>query len=99
MTRRRVVLVLCSAVVALPATPALAQTPVNGGYPSTLIPLPPVHRNEPSSQVSTARTARTVTPTKRLPFTGVDVRLLVLGRIGLLRVGYGLRRRTRPQRQ
>jgi hypothetical protein len=96
MTRRRVVLVLCSAVVALPAAPALAQTPVNGGYPSTLVPLPPVHRGEPSSQVSTARS---VSPTKRLPFTGVDVRLLVLGGIGLLGVGYGLRRRTRPQRQ
>jgi hypothetical protein len=38
-----------------------------------------------------------VEPTKRLPFTGIDVRLLVLGGFGLLGTGYALRRRIRPQ--
>jgi hypothetical protein len=88
--------VLCGATLALSSAPALAQTPLNGGYPPTPIPLPPVHRHEPSSTVATSRT---VSPPKRLPFTGVDVRLLFLSGVGLFGVGYGLRRRTRPQRQ
>jgi hypothetical protein len=96
MNRRSAVLVLCSAFLALSAAPALAQTPLNGGYPPTPIPLPPVHQHEPSSTVSTSRT---VAPPKRLPFTGVDVRLILLCGVGLLGTGSGLRRRTRPQRQ
>jgi hypothetical protein len=90
--------VLSSAVLAFSAAPAVAQNPVNGGYGRTPIPLPSVRSGEPSSNVASSRTAasRTVSSPKRLPFTGIDVRLLILGGVGLVGAGYGLRRRTRP---
>jgi len=94
MNRRSVAFVLSSAVLAFSAAPAVAQNPVNGGYGRTPIPLPSVHSGEPSSNVAASRT---VSSPKKLPFTGIDVRLLILGGVGLVGAGYGLRRRTRSQ--
>ncbi len=92
MNRRiSIISVVCCLVLALSAVSATAQSPAVGGYRS----FHAVHR--PTSQTASSNQTRTVASPNRLPFTGVDVRLIVLGGIVLLAGGYGLRRGSRPR--
>jgi len=106
MNRRiSIISVVCCLVLALSAVSATAQSPAAGGYRS----FHPVHRptsqtgttpdasTSPDGSTASSNQTRTVASPNRLPFTGVDVRLIVLGGIVLLASGYGLRRGSRPR--
>ncbi len=100
MNRRiSIISVVCCLVLALSAVSAAAQSPAAGGYRS----FHPVNRptsqtgTTPDGSTASSNQTRTVASPNRLPFTGVDVRLIVLGGIVLLASGYGLRRGSRPR--
>ncbi|HEX2015267.1 MAG TPA: hypothetical protein VGN69_01140 [Solirubrobacteraceae bacterium] len=105
MNRKTITSLICILLLAVLAAPALGQSPTQS-YGSAPIPAPAGTSASKGSggsggpgKAATAATAtRTVSPSssKRLPFTGVDVRLVALGGITLLTAGFALRRGTRP---
>lgn len=96
MNRRNVISLLCSCLLVLSAAPAMAQTPTDSYGPT--IPLPKLPDSSSTAAFKTANQTRSVAATpKRLPFTGVDVRLIALGGTILLGAGFALRRGTRPR--
>jgi hypothetical protein len=90
LVARRVVWLVCGIAVLATAAPAVAQSPTQGGYspggPPVVVPKEP---REPQNRAVTARP-------RRLAFTGLDVRLIVLGGLCLLGAGYALRRVSSP---
>jgi len=98
MSRNLIRFSICTLVLmALVAAPAFAQSPVDS-YSSTPIPAPAGTSATYNGPSAPATTTRIVHPSSnhRLPFTGVDIRLIGLGGITLLGAGFVLRRRTRP---
>ena len=97
----------CTLVAGLSVSPALAQSSgPTQSYSSTPIPLPNtsgVSASQESNQTATNEASTNAEQTqsvsgvsgRRLPFTGIDVRLLILGGLTLIGTGLGLRRGSR----
>jgi hypothetical protein len=78
----RTTIAICLCVLGLTAPVALAQTPSQTGYSETQrIPQPPTTATPPAK-------------TDKLPFTGMDVGVIVLAALVLVGAGVALRRMT-----
>ncbi|MDX6720869.1 MAG: hypothetical protein QOJ63_3123 [Solirubrobacteraceae bacterium] len=85
MIRKTIAICLCVLGLGLAAPVAFAQTPSQTGYGETQrIPAPP----KPPT------TVKTPAKTDKLPFTGMDVGVIVLAALVLVGAGVGLRRMT-----
>jgi hypothetical protein len=103
---------IATTVLALAATPALAQEPTDRGYDETLgvigqVDTPSTPQSESAPSQGTTAPAEEATPTPAqpvkeesgsLPFTGLDIGIVALMGLVLLGVGVALRRTTTARR-
>jgi hypothetical protein len=100
MVRRSLFFLLLIAVLAVPVAPALAGSATTSGYeqPAGRAQLD-VQSPEPNGSDETPAPARTTkqSTSGNLPFTGLDVGLILLTGLTLLLVGFGMSRLARTQ--
>jgi hypothetical protein len=91
---RRLIIVLLFSVLALPGA-SLAQTPSDDTYSDTL---QQQESSDPGTESSGPGTAHAAPSVSRggLPFTGLELGLVVVVATGLVGVGFAIRRAARP---
>lgn len=97
--RRMLMIVASVGVTALAPAVAMGESATQAGYNPTPIPLPPGLVVKAAS-VDTATThgqPPQEVKSGTLPFTGLDVGLMALLAVGLVGLGFGIRRATRSQ--